>query len=132
FPPDIGGPATWVPAIASGLSALGHSVTVVTLSERASVDSYPFKVQRILRGLPLPLRMLRTILSILAKARHADVILSNGLYTEAAVAATVLGKPLVTKFVGDPVWERATNRGWTTLDFEPFQTSKQPAHIRFF
>lgn len=30
FPPDIGGPATYVPQIASGLSERGHQVKVLT------------------------------------------------------------------------------------------------------
>jgi len=33
FPPDIGGPATYVPTIAKALAERGHQVTVLTTSE---------------------------------------------------------------------------------------------------
>jgi len=52
FPPDIGGPATYVPTMSSELVKRGHKVTVVTLSD-SLVDhddrSYNFPVHRIRR-----------------------------------------------------------------------------------
>jgi glycosyltransferase involved in cell wall biosynthesis len=46
FPPDIGGPATYVPTIAKALAERGHQVTVLTTSEPENLqwdDSiYPF------------------------------------------------------------------------------------------
>jgi len=38
FPPDIGGPATYVPQVASALHDKGHKVTVVTLSDKVSSE----------------------------------------------------------------------------------------------
>jgi hypothetical protein len=38
FPPDIGGPATYVPQIAKGLTERGHRITVLTLTSE-SVES---------------------------------------------------------------------------------------------
>ena len=38
FPPDIGGPATYVPGIAKALQERGHKLTVITTSEPGRFD----------------------------------------------------------------------------------------------
>jgi glycosyltransferase involved in cell wall biosynthesis len=123
FPPDIGGPATYVPVISSELVKRGHKVTVVTLSDRLDHDdrSHSFPVHRIRRGLLKPLRFLLTVLRILREGRGAQVLYVNGLYLEAVVANFFLRKPLVQKIVGDWAWERSTNKGWVKDNFEEFQ-----------
>jgi glycosyltransferase involved in cell wall biosynthesis len=123
FPPDIGGPASYVPSMASELVKFGHQVTVVTLSDKLDHDdrSYNFPLHRIRRGLSKPLRFLFTVLRILREGRSAQVLYVNGLYIEAAVANFYLRKPLVQKIVGDWAWERSTNKGWVRDTFEEFQ-----------
>ncbi|MGH7794172.1 MAG: glycosyltransferase family 4 protein [Candidatus Binatia bacterium] len=123
FPPDIGGPATYVPGISSELVNRGHRIIVVTLSDNIDHDdeSYPFAVVRIRRAMFRPWRFVLTVAAILREGRHAQVIYVNGLHLEAAVANFFLGKPLVQKIVGDWAWERATNKGWVTEGFEEFQ-----------
>jgi glycosyltransferase involved in cell wall biosynthesis len=126
FPPDIGGPATYVPTIAGELVRRGHSATVVTLSDALSHDdcACPFRVVRLRRGLFKPLRIILSIMTLLRWGRQAEVLFVNGLYLEAVIANFFLRKPLVQKVVGDWAWERATNRGWVTEDFEEFQRSR--------
>lgn len=126
FPPDIGGPATYVPTMASELVKRGHKVTVVTLSDRLDHDdrSYNFPVHRIRRGLFKPLRFLFTVLRILREGRGAQVLYVNGLYLEAVIANYLLRKPMVQKIVGDWAWERSTNKGWVKDNFEEFQKRK--------
>ena len=123
FPPDIGGPATYVPAIGTELVRRGHEVTVVTLSDRLDHDdrSYPFRVLRIRRAIFKPLRFLLSLAAILREGRHIQVLYVNGLYLEAVVANFFLRKPLVQKIVGDWAWERATNKKWVKDNFEEFQ-----------
>jgi glycosyltransferase involved in cell wall biosynthesis len=123
FPPDIGGPATYVPSMASELLKRGHRITVVTLSDRLDHDdrSYTFPVHRIRRSLAKPLRLLFTVLRILREGRCAQVLYVNGLYLEAVIANYLLRKPMVQKIVGDWAWERATNKGWVKDTFEEFQ-----------
>jgi glycosyltransferase involved in cell wall biosynthesis len=125
FPPDIGGPATYVPAVSGELVRRGHKLTVVTLSDNLDHDdrSYGFPVQRIRRSLFKPARFLITVLRIFREGRTAQVLYVNGLYIEAVVANFFLRKPLVQKIVGDWAWERATNKGWVTDNFEEFQKS---------
>lgn len=123
FPPDIGGPATYVPLIAGELFKLGHQVVVLTLSEHADHDDgrYPFEVIRILRRLPKPLRWLRTVSAILHLGRRADLLYVNGLSAEAVLANLILRKPVAHKLVGDKAWEWSRNRRWVHDSFEIFQ-----------
>ncbi len=37
FPPDIGGPASYVPDIAAALAQRGHKITVITLSDTTAL-----------------------------------------------------------------------------------------------
>ncbi|MGB7537162.1 MAG: glycosyltransferase family 4 protein [Anaerolineales bacterium] len=126
FPPDIGGPASYVPRIADSLTARGHTVDVLTLSDDpAGGGQYAFPVRRIRRGMARIPRMIRTISAIAASARKADLIYANGLFIEAAIAAALVRKPLVMKIVGDWAWERANNRGENIPSVEEFQTTRQ-------
>ena len=123
FPPDIGGPASYVPKMAAALLARGHRVTVVTLSDapQSSDASYSFPVVRIRRSLFKPIRFLRTVAALVGAGWRADVLFVNGLYPEAVVANSILRKPQVQKWVGDWAWERATNQKWTRDTFSEFQ-----------
>jgi glycosyltransferase involved in cell wall biosynthesis len=133
FPPDIGGPATYVPLMASELETRGHKVTVVTLSDTLDHDDrpYSFRVRRIRRSIFKPLRCLLTIARILQQGRHAQVLYVNGLYLEAVVANWLLRKPLVQKIVGDWAWERASNKGWVNDNFEKFQKRRYGLKVEF-
>jgi len=133
FPPDIGGPATYVPCISSELVERGHKITVVTLSDTLDHDgrSYTFPVHRIRRSLFKPARFLITVLCTLRAGRTAQVLYVNGLYLEAVVANFLLRKALVQKIVGDWAWEWATNKGWVKDTFEEFQTGRYDLKIEF-
>lgn len=131
FPPDIGGPATYVPKIAKGLSERGHKVEVLTLSDHIGHDdrNYPFRVIRLSRKIFKPWRWLRTIVSIIKLARGADILFVNGLAMEAALANLLMRKPMVQKVVGDLAWERAAGKGWMMDTFEIFQKSHYDLRI---
>jgi len=123
FPPDIGGPASYVPAVSASLAAKGHTVTVLTLSDTLAHDdaAYPFSVIRILRPTPRVLRMLQTIALTIRHGRAADVLFVNGLALEAVTANLLLRKPLVQKIVGDLAWERAATFSGVADRLDDFQ-----------
>jgi glycosyltransferase involved in cell wall biosynthesis len=123
FPPDIGGPATYVPVMGSELVKRGHKVTVVTLSDTLDHNdlSYPFRLKRIRRGFFKVWRFLLTVAAIMREGRQAQLLYVNGLYLEAVIANYFLRRPMVQKIVGDWAWERATNRRWIDDNFEEFQ-----------
>ena len=55
FPPDIGGPATYVNGLARHLSRSGKDVEVIAYGEPTDTDT-PFPVTRISRSRLLPIR----------------------------------------------------------------------------
>jgi glycosyltransferase involved in cell wall biosynthesis len=124
FPPDIGGPASYVPLIAGELSLRGHTVLVLTYSRvppQEDDKNWPFALRRIPLGIPRPLRLLRAVAEIWRLGWRAEVIYVNGLLVEVALANLPLGRPVVAKVVGDIAWERARHRGWASDDIETFQ-----------
>lgn len=133
FPPDIGGPATYVPKIAYELTKKKHRVTVISLSDKVAHDDskYSFKILRIKRAMFKPLRVVQTIVQIIKVGRTSDLLFVNGLGVEAALANMALRKPLVHKIVGDWAWEQARNQGLTLDSVEKFQRKKYSPKIEF-
>jgi len=131
FPPDIGGPATYVPQIARALVDRRHHVTVLTLSDRRDEDTgrYPYRLVRLPRQRFKPWRWLSTVAKIIRLGLQSDVLFVNGLAMEASLANLILRKPVVQKVVGDLAWERATSRGWSTDGFESFQKRRHDIKV---
>lgn len=130
FPPDHGGPASYVPAIARGLMQQGHQlVAAITLSARLDHDDrhYGFPVVRLPRARFRPMRWVQTVLEIARLARQADVVYLNGLVLEGILAAKLIcHRPTVVKVVGDLIWEKARNSAATRMDLDGFQTARLP------
>jgi len=125
FPPDIGGPASYVPKISEEIAKHGHIVTTITLSDVPSyTDSYNFDVVRIPRKSFKPIRFLKTILAIVRYGKQADLLFVNGLALEATIANYLLKRPVVHKVVGDFAWERASNKDWMNDNLEEFQRKR--------
>ena len=129
FPPDRGGPASYVPRMAAALTERGHSVLVICLSDRLDHDDsgYSFRVRRIRRGIFWPARILFTTLAVWRGALRHEVVFVHGLGSESALAAFFAACPAVYKVVGDYAWERAVGRGWFTGTLDDYQTvAKSP------
>ena len=125
FPPDIGGPASFVPKISNFLIENGHNVKIICLSEVGNNHIEDnLDVIRIRRSNSLPIRWLKTIYQIVKNGRNSDLIFVNGLGVESTIAALILKKKLIRKIVGDPVWERAYNQKKTIESFDEFQNNK--------
>jgi len=125
YRPEIGGPATYIPALASAIQSQSGSVEVVTLkNSTAGVLTEPWPVKYINRDQFLIFRFLKTLLHIKSRVSRSEFVFSNGLFQETAIALIGSGKRSLAKIVGDPVWERAFNRGETSLTIEEFNKSK--------
>ena len=125
FPPDIGGPASFVPKISNFLIENGHNVKIICLSEVGNNHIEDnLDVIRIRRSNSLPIRWLKTIYQIVKNGRNSDLIFVNGLGVESTIAALILKKNLIRKIVGDHVWERAYNQKKTIESFDEFQKNK--------
>ncbi len=123
FPPDIGGPATYVSKLAHSLSESDHKVCVITLGD--SIAEYPFPVKRISRAYRLPLRLFLLFVTFLRYGWSSDVWYINGLELPAVFAGKLLRKRMVMKIVGDYAWERAMNGKLTADGIDAFQQKKQ-------
>ena len=131
FPPDIGGPATFVPKIAKYFQdELNYEIEILTLSDSKNLDIKDrFIVKRIDRNLPIIYRWLKTIFTIYKLGKNKDLIFVNGLGTESTIANIFLKKKIIRKIVGDPVWERAYNKGKISENFDEFQSKKYGVSI---
>lgn len=128
FPPDIGGPATYVPKVADALVHQGWDVTVFTLSNDCWADDSMrgYKVLREPRDVAPGPRRVRCIAKIAALAHRADMVYANGIVMESALAARMVRRPLLQKFVGDVVWEQAHAHGQTSLHLDAFMAAHHP------
>ena len=123
FPPDIGGPATFVPKIAKYFQdELNYEIEILTLSDNKNSNiNDDYSVKRIDRNLPIIYRWLKTIFTIYKLGKNKDLIFVNGLGTEATIANIFLKKKIIRKIVGDPVWERAYSKAKISESFDEFQ-----------
>ena len=129
YPPDIGGPASFVPRIAKLLEQNECEVTVICLSNEKILDNEPYKIIRILRNQNLIIRWIKTVFNMIAYGRDAELIFVNGLPMEAYIANLFLRKKLIRKIVGDWAWERGRNKGITNDSFDEFQKNKHNLHL---
>jgi glycosyltransferase involved in cell wall biosynthesis len=134
FPPDLGGPASYVPRMAAALTARGRQVKVICLSDRLDHDDsrHPFAVHRISRRLFLPFRLMATTLAIWRAARRSDLVFVNGLGSESALGALLAGRPAVHKVVGDYAWERATSMNLFPGTIDEYQRAEKNLKLRLF
>lgn len=132
FPPDIGGPASYVPVMARELSEKGHEAGVLCLSDSMDIDdsTYEFSVTRIKRGLFKPYRVIKTIIKIFNMLDKCDVAYVNGLGFEASIALMFRKKPSVNKVVGDFSWERARNNKWFDGTIDQYQSAHKSLTLK--
>ena len=133
FPPDIGGPATFVPKIAKYFQdQLNYEIEILTLSDNKNLNiNDDFSVKRIDRNLPIIYRWLKTIFTIYKLGKNKDLIFVNGLGTETTIANIFLKKKIIRKIVGDPVWERAYSKAKISESFDEFQVKNYGFSISF-
>ena len=81
FPPDIGGPATFVPKIAKYFQdELKYEIEILTLSDHINLNiKDELSVERINRNLPIIYRWIKTIFTIYKLGKNKDLIFVNGL-----------------------------------------------------
>jgi glycosyltransferase involved in cell wall biosynthesis len=131
YPPDVGGPATFLPQLAAHCQEGGHHVKVLTLSDNfaSSTHQSRWSVIRIARSLPLPIRFSIVVAIVFVHSVRGYRIFSNGLHEECGLALLLSRGKGVAKIVGDPIWERAINKLKTKLDIVSFNSSQLPRDI---
>ncbi len=125
FPPDIGGPATFIPALAAELTAIGHIVTVLCRAEDPQTTDggqWPFRVRRFLRQSGGTAQA-QLMAALVGEALRHELIFSNGLEFQTEWACRIARRPYALKVVGDLAWERMRSHGLTRLSVDEFQTT---------
>jgi glycosyltransferase involved in cell wall biosynthesis len=116
FPPDLGGPAVYVPSIARFLMERGHEVRVVAFCAEERPVGHPFPVRAIPRG-PLPVRYLKAFFAVLSEAGKVDVVyVQEHLALLHVLAARLRGRPVVIRIMVDGAWEISHRLGWIDGD----------------
>lgn len=121
FPPEIGGPATYIKELAERLRDTNEITIVAYASTSENIPGT--RLVTVSKRRPLPLRLLKFTYELYKTSKGADVI-----YVQNAVAAGLpavivkmfTGIPVVLKFVGDEAWERATQLRETSKQLEDF------------
>ncbi len=129
WPPDVGGPASHAPEVASFLAARGHAVEVVTTAEREP-PSTEHPVRWVPRSLPAGVRHVVGAHLVARRAAAANVVYTTGMFGRSAAGSHAAGAPYVVKLTADPAHERARRRGLSAGDVEAFQAEAGGARVR--
>jgi glycosyltransferase involved in cell wall biosynthesis len=129
YPPDLGGPATYIPHLERYLERNKIEFKTVTLTNGPTTKIS--KIVKVSREHNKFLRVMLTILQIRKAAKSSDCILANGLFEEVAFATFWMKKRIVMKVVGDPIWERFRNRTGSSTGIDDFQTMKKTSYFYF-
>ncbi|MCA9370990.1 MAG: glycosyltransferase family 4 protein [Candidatus Peregrinibacteria bacterium] len=112
YPPEIGGPATYVRFLAQEFTKSGHVVEVVTYAHKLNIENEKWNIHVIPFGLPI-LRWFAYARKLKQVANDADIV-----YAFSSVSCgipLILAKLKMPKKVlrlgGDFFWERYTDRG---------------------
>jgi len=127
YPPDIGGPATYVPQLCHHLVNEGFEVSLVSLQDKSDEEreSEPWKRTFVLRNSTKVKRIFSTLRVLYRESSKCQAVFANGLYEEVGILRILRPRlRLVAKIVGDPVWERARNGNLSLSGIEEFNHEK--------
>lgn len=128
YPPDIGGPATFVPQIKKYYKSKNYKVNIICWGDFDEKTNGIIKINRSQNKL---LRALKTIYYIIRIAKESDFIFINNLEIYVSIANLLLRKKTIIKVVGDQVWEKSRNKYWTKDSIDKFQRKKYGFKIEF-
>ncbi|MBL8859833.1 MAG: glycosyltransferase family 4 protein [Planctomycetes bacterium] len=131
FPPDLGGPAVYVPSLGRFLAERGHTVEVIAFCSDPEPKGWPFKVTAI-ASKSNAVRYLRAFFAVLKAAGSTDVVYVNEhLALLHVLAAKLRGKPVMIRIMVDGAWEIAHRKGWCGGDdIVTFQSKQYGAKVR--
>ena len=112
FPPDSGGPATYLREILPALQERGWEIRVLSygaLSDTTAAQNLDFlhPIQRIPRR-TVPWRQLHFAAAAWSELQRSDLIFAQSL----DLPLPRRGAPHILRLGGDSLWERARRRGW--------------------
>jgi len=119
FPPDIGGPATMLKALADSLIKQNFAVKIITYSDKINSKKQKdnnIEINKVTKTPNIAFRHLKYFIRMCRLAIWADVIYVTDTYSVGRFAyliKRILNKKYIVRFAGDSAWEIAVSRGWT-------------------
>ena len=132
FLKGVGGPPTILKALNLELIKKGYKITVLTFGNRKEANAYPYPVRTVSDRWPGLIKSFLFLIKGLILGLKTDVVYNLDLYTPGYAGyliKKILGKKLVTRFVGDSAWEIALNEKETENDIMDFQVKKYSKFI---
>jgi glycosyltransferase involved in cell wall biosynthesis len=102
---------------------------VITAGDAPAPAPYP--IRWVSRALPKGGVHVRGLQLVAARARHADVVYSTGLFGRTSLAAALARTPYVVKLTADSGYERAYRFGLFRGSLQEFQHDTSPATLPF-
>lgn len=132
FPPDIGGPATYINDISQYFGCIGFKVHVVTLGDKAETCTLDNEVtvHKLRRSQNKIFRSVRVTRKIIQLCNYRTVLFANTLLMEASIAKLVTRCPIVYKIVGDYAWEYFKNKNFFQGTIDEYQKIKPSLSMR--
>ena len=125
YPPEIGGPATFVPRLATHLVNHGHQVSVLTFADGPIAPAAGYEVVPVPR-IWLPARYAVFFGRALRLARHADLVLACEHPSIFSIAAAhLVGRKVALRVMVDTAWELSFRFGWTRADPDSFRSGQR-------
>ena len=113
FPPDIGGPATYVATLMEELPKAGFEMKIVTYADNVETESQKFRngswIYRISRRQCMLKRYYKYFLEVLKSASQVDAVYVQGPVSEGLpswLACKLRKRKYILKIVGDYAWEQ--------------------------
>lgn len=127
FPPQIGGPATYVLKMANRMTHDGIKNAIITYSDTVNQEKCSLDVHRIQWGFFI-FTYLKYFLAVMKIGKNYDILYLQGSFLEGlpvTLANFFLKKRAVIRIGGIFSWELAFSRGWTTDFTDDFLKNKQ-------
>src|SRR3989344_2523703 len=141
YPPETGGPASFVKRILPFLKENGFEVKVITYSDENAEEIDLIKIKRVSN---LLVRYWRYFTALWKLSKEADLIFAQGptaaglpailvkkLSRLAFASAKRVNKKVIIKVVGDMAWERSFNQGKVKDFIDEFQNKKYGFGVEF-
>ncbi len=134
YPPDIGGPATMIEALADSLLKRGFNVELITYAAKGGIETNKngIKLIKVGRNRSKVFSHISYFTQLIFAAKNADIVYATDLYSVgyfAYLLKKILGKKYIIRFVGDSAWETAVSSGETKDYIVDFQKKKYSPRI---
>jgi glycosyltransferase involved in cell wall biosynthesis len=123
WPPDVGGPASHAPEVATFLQERGHEPQVLVTADRKP-EAQPYPVAWVPRSSPPGVRHVQSLAAVRRLARTVDVVYSTGMFGRSGAGSLLARRPYVLKLTADPAFERSRRRRLHSGTLAEFQEDR--------